>query len=48
MDNRVPSTVSLLTMSLLTTIALLAAPGAFAQGVTHIEQDNPSITYSGN
>jgi hypothetical protein len=45
MNNRVPSTLSLLTM-----VAMFAAPGAFAQGgsITRIEQDNPNITYSGN
>jgi hypothetical protein len=45
MNTRVPSTLSLLTM-----VALFAAPGAFAQGgaITRIEQDNPNITYSGN
>jgi hypothetical protein len=45
MNSRVPRTLSLLTM-----VALFAAPGALAQGgsITRIEQDNPNITYSGN
>ena len=45
MSNRVPSTLCLLTM-----IAVLSAPSAFAQGgsMTRIEQDDPNIVYSGN
>ena len=43
MNHRLPKALILLTM-----IAMSDAPGAFAQGVTRIEQDNPNITYSGN
>ena len=45
MSNRVPSTLSLLTI-----LAVFSAPSAFAQGgsITRIEQDDPNIVYSGN
>jgi alpha-amylase len=45
MSSRIPSTLSLLTM-----LAVFAAPNAFAQGgsMTRIEQDDPNIVYSGN
>src|SRR5690242_10227281 len=43
MNNRLPGALLLLTM-----IAMFPVPGAFAQGLTRIEQDNPNITYSGN
>jgi len=45
MRHRRPRTFYLLTM-----IAVLSAPSAFAQGasMTRIEQDDPNITYSGN
>ena len=43
MNHRFPPALLLLAM-----IAVCAVPGAFAQGLTRIEQDNPNITYSGN
>ena len=45
MSHRVPRTLFLLTI-----LAVLSAPSAFAQGgsVTRIEQDAPDIVYSGN